>query len=331
MKALRIIILILLILVAAFLLIAAFLPKSAFVEESVVINAPQKLVFQEVNNYASWASWSPFERLDTTMVITLEGPRSGAGAVMKWTSKSGDGTQMILETTPYSFISNELRLMAEDQNPARSDWKFEPVDDGTRVSWNVAMENLKYPIERYFGLLMPKMMKPVFQKGLTDLKALCESLPFVEDIDFQTISAQPALSIKDSAMVDMIGSKMGEMYGKLMGFITERNIRIAGPPYTISYSWDYNKPFVFEAGIPIQSPAAGEGDIMASEIAAGDVVCAPYYGPYDDMGALHEKIQLYLAAKHIQYVGYPWEVYMTDPQTEPDSTKWLTMIYYRIR
>ena len=331
MKALRIIFFILLILVAAFLLIAAFLPKSAYVEESVVINAPQKMVFQEVNNYANWAYWSPFEQLDTTMVVTLEGPKSGAGAVMKWTSKGGDGIQKILESTPFSSIANELKLMAGDQNPARSDWKFEPVDKGTRVSWNVSMENLKYPIERYFGLLMPKMMKPVFQKGLTNLKVLCESLPFIEDIDFQTISAQPTLTIKDSAMVDMIGPKMGDMYGNLMKFMTERNIQMAGPPYTISYSWDYNKPFVFEAGIPVQSPAAGEGEIVASEIAAGDVVCAPYYGPYEGMGTLHEKIQLYLAAKHIQYVGYPWEVYMTDPQTEPDSTRWQTMIYYRIK
>jgi effector-binding domain-containing protein len=331
MKALRVIFFILLILVAAFLLIAAFLPKSAYVEESMVINSPQKLIFQEVNNYGNWAYWSPFQQLDTTMVVTLQGPKSGAGAVMTWTSKGGNGSQKILESTPYSFITNELKLMEGDKNAARSDWKFEPDNNGTRVSWNVSMENLKYPLERYMGLLMPKMMKPVFQKGLTNLKALCETLPFIEDIDFQTIPAQPTLSIQDSAMVDMIGPKMGEMYGKLMGFMTERNIQMAGPPYTIYYSWDYNKPFVFEAGIPVQSPATGEGEIMTAEIAAGDVLCAPYYGSYEGTGSLHEKIQLYLAAKHIQYVGYPWEVYVTDPMTEPDTSKWLTMIYYRIK
>ncbi len=331
MKALRIIFFILLILVAAFLLIAAFLPKKAFVEESMVINAPQKLVFQEVNNYSNWEYWSPFQQLDTTMVVTLQGPKSGVGATMKWTSKTGNGLQTILESTPDSYISNELKLMEEDQDAARSEWKFEPADNGTRVSWNVSMEHLKYPLERYMGLFLPKMMRSVFQKGLTDLKELCESLPFIEGLDLLTLEAQPTLSIKDSAMVNEIGPKMGEMYGKLMKFMSEKNIKMAGPPFTIHYSWDYTRPFVMEAGIPVQEPADGEGEIIASEIAAGDVICAPYYGPYEGIGTLYEKLQQYMAAKHIQCIGYPWEVYLTDPQTEPDTSKWLTKIYYRIK
>ncbi|MDD5695623.1 MAG: SRPBCC family protein [Bacteroidales bacterium] len=331
MKTLRIILLVLFFLIAAFLIIAAFLPRKAFVEESAIINAPQKLVFQEVNNYGNWAYWSPFERLDATMAITLEGPRSGVGATMRWTSRTGSGSQKILASTPDSFISNELKLMEEDEDAARSDWKFEPVDNGTRVSWNVSIDHLKYPLERYMGLFMPKMMKSVFQKGLTDLKSLCESLPLIEGLEFLTIGAQPTISIKDSATLDMVGPKMGERYGKLMKFMTEKNIQMAGAPFTIHYSWDYNRPFIFEAGVPVQSPAKGEGEIMATEIAAGDVICAPYYGPYTGLGSLHEKLQLYLAAKHIQCVGYPWEVYITDPQSEPDTSKWLTMIYFRIK
>lgn len=330
MKTLRIVTLVLLILVAAFLLIAAFLPKRMVVEESVVMNAPAKVVFQEVNNYSNWAWWSPFAENDTTMVTTVEGPKSGVGAVMKWKGKD-NGSQTILESTPDTYIKNELKLMEGDKDVAYSEWKFEPVGNGTRVSWNLIMDPLKYPVERFMGLIMPKVMRPIFQQGLVNLKNVCESLPLIEGLDILTIEAQPALSVKDSAMADMIGPKMGEMYGKIIGYMTSKNIPMVGPPYTIYYSWDNTRPFVFEAGIPVPSSVAGEGEVMATEIAAGDVICAPYYGPYDGSGTLHEKIQLYLAAKHIQYVGYPWEVYLTDPQSEPDTSKWLTMIYYRIK
>lgn len=328
MKALRIIIIILLILVAAFLIIAAFLPKRAYVEESMVMKASAKVIFQEVNNFENWKYWSPFEEGDTTMITTLEGSKSGVGAIMKWTGKD-EGTQTIIESTPDEYIKTELDFMKGDL--AYSEWKFAETDTGTHVTWTLEIEDLGYPVARYFGALMPGMMRPTYQKGLTNLKNICENLPLIEGLEFMTIEAQPTLIIKDSAMADMIGIKMAGMIGKLMGYITAKNIPMAGPPFSMYYSWEEDKPFVFDAGVPIQETVEGAGEIIASEIAAGEVVFAPYYGPYEGTGTVHEKIQQYLAAKGIDWVDYPWEVYMTDPQMEPDPSKWLTLVYYRIK
>jgi effector-binding domain-containing protein len=328
MKALRIIIIVLVVLLSAFLVVALFLPKKAYLEESMLIKASAKQIFSEVNNFNNWASWSPFREEGDEMVVTLEGPASGVGAIMKWTDEDEQGSQTIIESQPDSYMKTELDFM--ESGKAFSEWKLVESDSGTMVTWTLDIDGLSYPVSRYFGLFMPKMMKPIYHKGLIQLKSVCEQMPWIEGLEFKTIEAQPALIIKDSAMVDQIGAKMGEVYTKLMNYINSSNIQIAGPPFTVYYSWDYTKPFVMDIGIPIQSAANGEGEIIPTEIAAGEVVCTPYYGSYDGTGMMHEKIQQYLAAKNRTWEGFPWEVYVTDPQSEADTSKWLTMIYYRI-
>jgi effector-binding domain-containing protein len=329
MKTVKVIIIVLLVLVAAFLIGGAFLPKNVHIEESMQINAPAQTIFNEVNNMENWKYWSPFDDEDTTMVITLEGPGSGVGAIMKWMEDGEQGSQTIIESQSPSYLKTELKFM--ESGNSFSEWKFDESGQGTLVTWTLDVNGLSYPVARYFGLFMPGMMKPIYQRGLSQLKTVCENLPQIEGIEFRTIEAQPVLLIHDSAMVDQIGPKMEEVYSKLINYALPRGIQMAGPPFTVYYSWDYNRPFVMDIGFPVAQPAEGEGEIIATEIAAGEVVCAPYYGDYSGTGLVHEQIQQYLEAKNITWQGFPWEVYLTDPALEPDTSKWLTMIYYRIK
>ena len=329
MKPLRIIAIIVLVLVALFFIVALFLPSKVHVERSMVMNCKSYKIFDEVNNLQNWTAWSPFEDEDTSMKIIYEGPDSGVDAIMKWTSKmNGSGKLTIVESIPTTYIKAALDFMKS--GTAQSEWNFIESDTGTIVTWILDIGNLPYPMGRYFGLAMPKMMNKTYDLGLTNLKNLCENLPEIEGIAINRINAQPVLYIRDSAEVNRIGLKMTEMYGELMKYMSDKKIEMAGPPYAAYYTWDPLKPYVFEAGIPVKTPVAGSGRIEAGEIASGKVLSAPFYGSYDKLGDIHIAIQKYLELKKMGYTGVPWEVYVTDPSTEPDTTKWLTLINYRL-
>ena len=53
-----------------------------------------------------------------------------------------------------------------------------------------------------------------------------------------------------------------------------------------------------------------------------------YYGPYEESNKPHEAIEKYLQAKNLTASLPCWEEYVTDPEEEPDQSKWLTRIYY---
>jgi hypothetical protein len=66
--------------------------------------------------------------------------------------------------------------MAFDRNTYEStgSLQYRPVDGGTEVVWTMTGDNGMNILARYFGFLMPSMIGPMFEEGLTRLKMISE-------------------------------------------------------------------------------------------------------------------------------------------------------------
>jgi effector-binding domain-containing protein len=59
-------------------------------------------------------------------------------------------------------------------------------------------------------------------------------------------------------------------------------------------------------------------------------VFAKHLGGYNT-SKTHWAIDTYMKDFNLKPKDFIWEVYVTDPATEPDSTKWETDIYYPLK
>jgi effector-binding domain-containing protein len=198
------------------------------------------------------------------------------------------------------------------------------------MKWSTDMLDLGYPLGRFMGLFMNGMMQSYYKKGFENLNALLANLPAI-DLQVQQLEKRSALLIKDSAMVNDVGAKMGTLFGELSAFMQKNKIEMAGYPFCIYYSWDYTKPFVMECAIPITAKVPTSGRIVYRDFEPTKVAKTIHKGSYESTAKTHENINTYLNINKIEIVGFPWEVYVTDPTTEPDTSKWITEIYYPIR
>ncbi|MEE4312709.1 MAG: SRPBCC family protein [candidate division KSB1 bacterium] len=175
MKILKIILLIVVILIALFLLVALFLPNAYTVDRSIVINKPVDEVYSyiaDMNNRAEWDPW--IEREPDAMNTFTVGDSTGVGSVWEWEGKElGKGSLKMIAAEWNKSIESELQFTEPQVMKSKIYWTFEPVQDGTNVTWSFAGD-LSYPVERYFGLMMDKMMGPDFEKGLKNIKAALE-------------------------------------------------------------------------------------------------------------------------------------------------------------
>ena len=55
-----------------------------------------------------------------------------------------------------------------------------------------------------------------------------------------------------------------------------------------------------------------------------------HLGSYDDAAASYEAMDEYLIDNGYTETGPPWEQYISDPGNEPDTSKWVTHIYFRV-
>ncbi|RDX38210.1 hypothetical protein DZA50_00700 [Kangiella sp. HD9-110m-PIT-SAG07] len=159
------------------IIVGFFLPQTTHVERSITINASQDTVFQQVNTFDDFNSWSPWHKMDPSAMYEYSGPDSGVGAKMSWESDNaqlGTGSQEIVESTYPKFVKTEL-LFGDDPNPGYATFELEELAPReTKVTWSFEADFGNNIIGRYFGLFMDGMLGSTYEEGLQALKEKIE-------------------------------------------------------------------------------------------------------------------------------------------------------------
>jgi effector-binding domain-containing protein len=155
------------------------------------------------------------------------------------------------------------------------------------------------------------------------------------EIKIVEIKEQPTLTIRESADLASIPEKMGRIFMEIFAFMQKRGIVPVGPPF--SYWHDVFSEaaskgiFDMEAGFPVSRPVESEGRIKAGKLPGGKAVKAVHIGPYETLSETYDAVLSWTKEKGYQVEEYMWETYLTDPDTVPDQSKWMTEIFWPIK
>jgi len=354
MKARKIIGILIVIILAIVFVVPLFMTDTLSVTSSVIINSDEETVFQQVNNLHNWSAWSPFEN-DSTIVNTYSGPESGVGAKREWKGeKSGVGSMTIVESNNYSHIKNKLEF--ESESGGYGNWEFSKNDTAVFVDWTITISDLSYPFERLISVIIKSSIQPMMDKGLESLKNLVEKKSVVkkgvsssesydsadssayspsstsssQEVKIVDVAAITTLAIYDSSKIDGIGDLLQKNYGTLMKYVGEKGYAIMGAPLAVYHNWNPDGYIYISAAIPLHGKVKEHKNIKKLNIEAGKAVYAKHFGGYNT-SATHHAIDDFVKKHNLQLKDFIWEEYITDPSTEPDTTKWQTDIYYPLK
>lgn len=167
------------VLIVAALIGGFLLPDTARVERSILIDAPPAAVFPFVNGFERFNEWSPWARLDPQTQYQRQGPATGVGARQAWLSENrgvGSGSQEIVESVPDERVRMKVEFTGfSGENYATI--SLAPEGEGTRVRWAYETAFHGNLLNRYFGLMLDRMLGPDYEQGLVNLKQLAEAQP----------------------------------------------------------------------------------------------------------------------------------------------------------
>ena len=335
MKALKIVTIILIVILAIFLIPPLFMPSEMVVEKSLVLKAQPEVIWDQVNCLKNWESWDLWHQ-DTSMTGFYEGPECGVGAKNIWKYKHVDdgGTQTIVESRENEYVKTLLEF--QKMGTADAEMFLEKVEGGTKVTWNIRSDS-PYPIGRW---IITTMVKPEvgksYETGLKNLDELTMNMKpkpkfKTGEVTVADVVSQMAIGIKvESDMLNMT-QVMGSSFGKLVDYTGKTGAQRAGMPFAIWYQWQDTTKFIFECALPVAGKLKGEGDIRFFNTYAGKAVTIEHWGSYETSGNSWEVLMDYVKDNNLEANGDPYEVYMTDPTTEPNPEKWLTVLYHPVK
>jgi effector-binding domain-containing protein len=104
---------------------------------------------------------------------------------------------------------------------------------------------------------------------------------------------------------------------------------MAGPPFCRYTAWR-ERDCDIEGGCPVVGEVQGSGEVLAGTLGGMRALMGEYSGPYDGLGSAHEAIRTYIGEHGLEASEAPFEIYVTDPEEEPDPSKWITNVYWPI-
>lgn len=162
--------------VVAIAIVAAFQSSTYSVVRTAAVAAPPARVFAHTNDLRSYQTWNPFGKSDPAAKYTYEGPATGVGSVLRWSStgQTGEGTMTNVESRPNELVRYRLVFIRPMAGAGDMAFTLQPQGNQTLVTWS--MEGDKAYLAKVMGLFMSmdKMIGGAFDRGLAELKTIVE-------------------------------------------------------------------------------------------------------------------------------------------------------------
>lgn len=150
--------------------VAFALPSHVTVYRSVVINAPEAIVFPQLNNLHHFVDWSPWAARDPQLRVTYAGPETGKGAHMEWMSEKrsvGAGSMEITGSDPNRHIDLAVNFNGME---GTGTYDVAPSGSGSKVTWSFGVGTGGNPVRRWQGLMLDRIVGSEYRDGLAKLK-----------------------------------------------------------------------------------------------------------------------------------------------------------------
>ena len=140
---------------------------------------------------------------------------------------------------------------------------------------------------------------------------------------------QPTAVVRSTIAVSEIPKFLGHAYEAVMRVLAAQGISPVGEPFAY-YIGAPTTTVELEAGFPIGTPCAPSGEVVPSELPGGSVATGTHIGSYETMVDTYQQLTTWIAAQGLVPGDSMWEIYLSDPQQEPDRTKWRTQIFWPV-
>jgi effector-binding domain-containing protein len=150
---------------------------------------------------------------------------------------------------------------------------------------------------------------------------------------------QPAATVTRTVTMATM-SEIADAIAPLLDWLAARGQAPSGPPFLRYLVIDMAADMVVQAGVPVAVAVEGDEHVEPDELPAGDYLTTVHVGPYEGLygatGALlaHAGRHRLTFDKHPSDAGEVWasrlEWYETSPVEEPDPSRWITRLEFKL-
>jgi effector-binding domain-containing protein len=142
-------------------------------------------------------------------------------------------------------------------------------------------------------------------------------------------ASRPTAIVRGHVKTEDLPSFFAHSLPQVLRAIEEQDMVPGGEPFAY-YRGMPNGSVEVEAGFPVVGAFTPKGAIVPGWLPGGRVVTGLHLGPYGSVGQTYARMAAWAIAHGLRPTQDMWEVYLTDPEREPDPAHWRTGLFLRV-
>lgn len=302
-------------LVAVFLA-AVYLLIPSRVNISVSKNLPvnKQALYRNLADQKKWANWWPGE-------------------------KTGDSSSLVYQLNGFNYQLHDIKVLSLPVNIKgnglmyQAEFLFFPINpDTSKIEVIGSIPMPMNPISRIKAFLSAKKLRKDID-GLFNAMGTYYSVTtnaYGYDIQNQRVK-DSILLMNFKEMKSKPGT--GDIYAlvdELKAYIKSQGAIETGNPMLNIFTRD-SVDYLLKVAIPTNKKLPDSGNMSYRwMLGGGNILITEVKGGPDEIAKAHKQIQLFIMDYNRVAPAIPFESLVTDRRSEPDSTRWVTRIYYPV-
>ena len=300
-----------------FLVIACtfiLIPSTIRVSRAVTINAPKNALYRKLVNASAWSEWWPKKQnpTDASIAYTLQGIRFYPGDP--------------------KVISLPVLFKAENFS-GDAEITFIPKGiDSTTLQFDVSIPATNNPFKRIAVYFKAKKLANQSSIILAAINKSYSTTKNLYNYDIQKKLVIDSILIFTSVEIKGVPdiNSIYLLIDKLNNYIGRNNAKETGDPMVNILTKD-SITYLVKVAIPVDKKLPPSADISYRwMLAGGNILITEVKGGQTEINNAYKQILNYISDYRRVAPAIPFESLVTDRRKEPDSSKWVTRIYYPV-
>ncbi len=295
------------------LILACTLPLQSNVKETVRFSTTSDALFRKLVQDTAWQKWWPGEVKLSGGEMTFQ--QDGfVFTIQRILPNTFD-----LKTTSNSFSTNSYLHLFTEENKIS-------------VSLSTSIPIPYDPIQRIRTLFISSKLKAAYKVILSNLSNRFSDNKNLYDVDIKELSVQfeYVSTLSDTFRRNPSIKEIYSMIDQVKNHIKSKGGEEKGSPMLFTKQMDGGKYFA-QVGIPTDKKLPDVGKIKSKwMLKGGNILSAEVTGNSEVVSKATKQIEYYIQDHHLSIIAISYEYLITNRLEQPDSSKWVTRIYYPV-
>jgi hypothetical protein len=206
------------------------------------------------------------------------------------------------------------------------------VNNTIALDWSMQLPSGKYPLAKLQRYFMAQKMAAIFEKVLAKMKIFLSDMKYVYGINIKQEKVQYRYLMALKKTYDHYPG-IGEIYSmidQVSNYIHQAGGKEQGNPM-LHLSPTDSLHYEVQVALPLNEQLPGTDQITSKWMfKGGQILTAEVKGGNKSIEEATRMCEQYIQDYHHTIMAIPFQSLVTNRRNEPDTSKWITVIYYPV-